>query len=637
MDRNTTIAFVLIGAILIVWLYMNSPTPPPQQPGKSADTTIVERDSSNPNKIKNEVVQKTSEEKEKKEIKPADETKDNAGRYGKYFVYSEEKNDRIITIENDLVILELSARGANIRKYYLKKFNNWYYNNKNEDNGNNFYKSQVQLINFSKGNALDIAFVSSDGKAINTKNLDFKASGIKNKYQLSKTDSITLIFTNRVDGTSSLKKIFTFYGNKYNVNTRIDLIGMNNLISNNAYDLLWSNGIRFVEGNSVDEATSANASVFYGGEQVIIDASTAGEKEQKEFNGRVDWIGVRNKYFAAIIAPEDPANVEGAYIEGTHEAIPPDGVKEFYDIRINVPFKNTSFESSEFTVYIGPVDYDILRTYGNNLEAIVDFGSFFGLKFIVRPIAEYLLLPLFNFLHNFIPNYGFVIVVFSFIIKIVLYPLTKQSFQSMKKMQLLQPKIAEMKEKYGDDKEKVSKETMKLYSTYGVNPAGGCLPMILQMPIFIALWGLFNTAIELRQQPFIFWIHDLSKPDIILGLPMKLPIFGISEISGLALLMGITTFFQQKMSVKDPNQKALVYVMPIMLTLMFMSFPSGLNLYYFLFNLLSIAQQYYINHSGGDQELVPVKNPNKKKGFMAKMMEAAEQKQKAQQKQRGKK
>ena len=198
----------------------------------------------------------------------------------------------------------------------------------------------------------------------------------------------------------------------------------------------------------------------------------------------------------------------------------------------------------------------------------------------------------------------------------------------MKKMQILQPKIAEIKEKYADDKEKVSKETMKLYSTYGVNPAGGCLPLVLQMPIFIALWGLFKTAIELRQQPFVWWINDLSSPDIILNLSFKLPLFGISEISGLAILMGVTTFFQQKMSVKDPNQKALVYVMPVMLTLMFMSFPSGLNLYYFLFNLFSIVQQYYINHSGGEEELVPVNKPNKKKGFMSRLMEAAEQKQK---------
>ena len=147
-------------------------------------------------------------------------------------------------------------------------------------------------------------------------------------------------------------------------------------------------------------------------------------------------------------------------------------------------------KNSHFILYIGPVDYDILKNIRKNLEAIVDFGSFFGLKFIVRPIAEYVLLPLFNFLHSFIPNYGFVIIVFSLIIKIVLYPLTKQSMQSMKKMQLLQPKITEIKEKFKDDPQKMNKETMKLYSTYGINPAGGCLPLLLQMPIFVALWGL---------------------------------------------------------------------------------------------------------------------------------------------------
>jgi len=212
----------------------------------------------------------------------------------------------------------------------------------------------------------------------------------------------------------------------------------------------------------------------------------------------------------------------------------------------------------------------------------------------------------------------------------VVYPLTKKSYQSMKKMSLLQPKIAEIKEKHKDDQQKISKETMKLYQTYGINPAGGCFPMLLQMPIFVALWGMFQTALELRQQPFILWIKDLSQPDIIYDLGFKLPMVGIQEISGLAILMGVTTFIQQKMTMKDPKQQALVYIMPIFLTILFMTFPSGLNLYYFLFNLLSIAQQQYINHQHSGMELVPVKNPKKKRGFMSKLMDAAEQQKKAQ-------
>ncbi|MGE5498817.1 MAG: membrane protein insertase YidC, partial [Syntrophothermus sp.] len=187
----------------------------------------------------------------------------------------------------------------------------------------------------------------------------------------------------------------------------------------------------------------------------------------------------------------------------------------------------------------------------------------------------------------------------------------------------------------------VNKETMKLYSTYGINPAGGCLPMVLQMPILVALWGLFNVAVELRHQPFMFWINNLSSPDVIFTLPFHIPLFGISQVSGLALLLGITMFLQQKMTVTDPSQKALVYMMPVMFTLMFMGFPSGLNLYYFMFNLFSILQQYWINNYSKSEPLVAVANPKKGSGFMQRMMEAAEksasQQKAAQQQSKGKK
>ena len=618
MDRQTVIAFVLIGAILIIWLFLNSPKPPVTPSPNQIDTTHVTRA---------DTIPKPVAKKQIKEI-PKPVAKDTAVTLGKYFQMSNEK-ERIITINNDLVTLELSTNGANIRKCYLKKYKNWYSSNSDSVN----YNTMVQLINYSLSNAYDIAFVTSDGKAINTGELQFDTNAKKARYNLSGTDSLTLEFTTRAGSKGQIKKIYTFYGNKYNFISNIQLIGMNNIIGNNAYDVVWNSGIRSVEKNSVDEANSSDASVYYGGEQVIVDAKSK-EPEEKEFNGRIDWLNVRNKYFTAIIAPKNPNGVDGAYIRGTREEERADGVKEIYSGRLIIPFRNTDFESNTFNIYIGPVDYDILKEYGDNFEAIVNFGSIFGITFLVRPIAEYVLLPLFTFLHSFIPNYGFVIIVFSIIIKVVLYPLTKQSMQSMKKMQMLQPKITEIKEKYKDDAQKMNKETMKLYSTYGVNPAGGCLPLLLQMPIFIALWGLFRVAIELRQKPFIFWITDLSRPDIIYHMSFKLPIFGIDQLSGLALLMGVTTFFQQKMSMKDPKQQALVYVMPIMLTILFMSFPSGLNLYYFMFNVLSIAQQYYINHKHDGMVLEPVKNPKKQKGFMSRLLEAAEQNAKQQQQKR---
>ncbi|MCX8009958.1 MAG: membrane protein insertase YidC, partial [Ignavibacteria bacterium] len=276
-----------------------------------------------------------------------------------------------------------------------------------------------------------------------------------------------------------------------------------------------------------------------------------------------------------------------------------------------------------YLVYLCPIEYDILKEYYSTLESMVDFGSFFGLKFLVRPIAEYLLLPLLKFLHSFISNYGLVIIVFSLIIKIALHPLTRQSMRSMKKMQLLQPKMTELKEKFKDNPQKMNQEVMKLYKTYGINPAGGCLPLLLQMPILIALYGLFRATIDLRHESFMLWITDLSTPDVIATLPFRLPLLGINQISGLALLLGITMFLQQKMSVTDPRQKAMIYIMPIMFTLLFAGFPSGLNLYYFMFNIFSIAQQWWMNKYGKQIELVPVKQSNKK-GFMQRLLEQAE-------------
>ena len=630
MDKKTVLAFILIGGLLIIWMYVNAPEPQKQIPQKQIDSTqTADTSAKTLTQGKESITKKIV--KLPREENPQKETGDSL-EYGKYFSLPS-KPEKIITVENNLVKMEFSTHGGNIKKYYLKKFHNWY-SAEVEDDTSNFYQTHVQLINSSEGGSYDLSFVSSDGKAINTANLDFDVKLSEQKYKIGGNDSLTITFTLNLGENKYIRKTYIFYGDKYSLTSEIELKGMNNIISNNTYDLVWNNGIRFVEYNSVDEASYSDASVYYGGEQVTVDASHPNEKEEKTFNGRIDWLGIRNKYFAVIIAPQNPSNIGGAYIDGNRKEIANQGVVEKYDAQLFIPFNNTDFEKNRFTLYLGPVDYGILKEYGNNLSAIVDFGSFFGLKFLVRPIAIYILLPLFNFLHLFIPNYGVVIVVFSLIIKFVLYPLTKTSYQSMKKMQLLQPKIAELKEKHKDDPQKVNKETMKLYSTYGVNPAGGCLPLLLQMPIFIALWGLLKIAIDLRQQPFFWWIKDLSQPDVIYNLPFKLPIFGIDQLSGLALLMGVTTFVQQKMSVKDPKQQSLVYIMPVFLTIMFMSFPSGLNLYYFMFNVFSIAQQYYINHKHDGMVLQPVKNPKKSKGFMQKLMETAEQNSKVQQQRR---
>jgi YidC/Oxa1 family membrane protein insertase len=242
-----------------------------------------------------------------------------------------------------------------------------------------------------------------------------------------------------------------------------------------------------------------------------------------------------------------------------------------------------------------------------------------GAAWIIRPISEYVMIPLFQFLHLFIPNFGIVIIVFSLIIKVGLHPLTRTSMKGMRRMQALTPMMNEVKEKYKDDPQKMNTAVMQLYKDYGVNPAAGCLPLLLQMPILFALYSVFRSSIELRQASFVGWITDLSIPDSIATLPFKIPLVGLDQVSGLAIIMGVTMFIQQKQTVTDPRQKAMVWMMPIMMTLLFSSLPSGLNLYYLTFNILSIGQQYWFNAQHKDEPLRKVEPKKGGGGWMAKI------------------
>lgn len=608
MDKQSIAAFVLIGIILTVWMYFNAPAPIQPQQVPQKDSVKIENKISENSKQSNvqTAINKTSD-------------KDSL------FSNNNSAEESIITVETDLIRAEFTNKGARLKKYFLKHFKTWYHDDFPDGP---YYKNEVQLINQENGGELNAVFVTKQGKLVKTAELIFNTRSDNYEYKITGTDSLVITYEFVTADSNIIRRNFVLYGNNYRTKIENEFVNMNTEMSGFNYDFQWEKGINFVEKNSVDEASYSNASAFSGGEQLIINSSSEDEKEKKEFNGQVDWLGMKTKYFGIIISPENEITEGGVFIEGETKNKGTLGPREYYKVGYRVPLQNKSIQKDVFYLYIGPLDYDILKAYNENYEAIYDFGNFMGMSFIIRPISEYFLLPLFKFLHNFIPNYGFVIILFSLIIKVLLYPLTRKSMQSMKKMQLLQPKIAELKEKFKDDQQKISVETMNLYSKYGINPAGGCLPMLLQMPILVALWSLFNLAIELRNQPFIWWIDNLAAPDIILRLPTGIPL--ISHISGLAVLMGITMFIQQKMTMKDPTQKALVYMMPIMMTIMFMSLPSGVNLYYFMFNLFSIIQQYYVNHSKNDVELVPVDKP-KKNGFMQRMMDAAAEQQKAQQ------
>ncbi|HEX9614345.1 MAG TPA: membrane protein insertase YidC, partial [Bacteroidota bacterium] len=402
-----------------------------------------------------------------------------------------------------------------------------------------------------------------------------------------------------------LVKIYRFRNGSYDFDVEVIFSGLSEVIANYKYEMAWESGLRYAERNSVDESSFAAGHLYAAGEHIEIDASSVGEKVQGDHQGKVEWVATNTKYFALALLPRS-SETNAAYLSGTRRATADNGVFEEYELIVEMPFKGGREEKSDFTVFLGPADYDMLSSYDVGLENVI----YLGWSWIVRPISVYLMLPVFMFLHNFIANWGIILIIFAIIIKVALYPLTKSSMNSMRKMQALQPKMEEIREKYKEEPQKMNAQIMNLYREYGVNPAGGCLPLLLQFPILIALYNVFRSAIELRQANFVWWIEDLSIPDKLFTLPFTIPLFGVQEVSGLALFMGITTFIQQKMTVKDPRQKAMVWMMPVMMTLLFNSFPSGLNLYYFVFNLLSIAQQMYINKQ---HEGEPIRKPDPKR------------------------
>lgn len=614
MDKKSVIGFIVIGIILLAWLTWTSKMQKPTVQNKIDSSKVNASDTLNKStQLKDSLKVSVKESTDTTKVDTLLNT------FGKTFhksnIYSANIPEKIIMLETKKAYMEFTNYGGTIRKFVMRDFKAW--------NGDT-----LQLIDWRKGKELNLLFTSKDGKSVNTKDLVFDSyytdwqrieieqnKDFKLKYVLSLPD----------DSTAKIIKTYTFYPDKYEFDVDYELINSKQFISGSQYQVVWGSALNLSEYYSSEEATFSEAYAYMGGELSTFTAKKFSneykESEDKDnLNGSTEYVSTRNKYFGVFIIPLSRTG-DGAYLTGYKEHLKDEGLKNNYSMAVKMDIKNENVDKTSFQILISPIDYNLLKSYNKNLEKTMRFS----LDFIVRPIAQYFIIPFFTFLHKFIPNYGVVIIIFAFVLKLLLNPLTKTQMKSMKKMSQLNPKMTAIREKYKDDPQKMNKMIMNLYKEEKINPAGGCLPMILQLPILYALFGVFRSTIELRQASFIWWIHDLSMPDVIFKLPTKIPIFGIDTISGLATLMGITMFIQQKMTVTDPKQKAMVYIMPVMLTLLFFSFPAGLNLYYFVFNLLSIIQQYYNTKIKKDEPVKEAKEKEKKLTFMEKLQKRGEE------------
>lgn len=482
--------------------------------------------------------------------------------------------EKTVVVETRRAVYTLSSRGGNLTQVLLKNYVK-------------YDSTQVSLISapdssdWSAYGALTLGY-SDSLPAFNVLNFKVDSEDIR----LDEADSVgSVTFTYYDENGASIVKKYTFHDNEFVFDLEIDLEKPQELGMGQGVTVGWFAPLMSTERDIKQDKGKLGGFFSMGGDFDYFNDLKDG-KLNKTVTGPVDWVATRTKYFTAvIIADTSPAQeviVVGsdmALVDSTGESHPWTrfGAGMTYD-------RPPDSLSLDFTVYTGPLDYDRLKKMGKGLSSLVDMGWK-----VFRPFAI-AILWLFTSFHKIIPNYGFVIIVFSILMKLVFWPLSIKSAKSMHRMKEMQPRIQEIKEKFKDEPARIQQETMKVYKEFGVNPFSSCLPMLVQLPIFWALYSVLSNTIELRGADFIFWITDLSQPDpsgrfIPLGI-------GI-----LPIIMGISMFIQQKITITDPKQKAMVYFMPILFTFLFSRWASGLVLYWTMFNIMGIFEQLFVKRN----------------------------------------
>jgi YidC/Oxa1 family membrane protein insertase len=383
-------------------------------------------------------------------------------------------------------------------------------------------------------------------------------------------------------GVVIITKSVIFYGNSY-ISSHDFSIDNEGLDLSANIEIIWDGGLRPTEERVEEDVQYGSGIISQAGE--IDDIQVGGAEnivEREVYKGQTEWVAVRTKYFISALLVENP----GSYAVLSAENVSFGSRKQtpLYNAGIGFPY-DASFVSSR--IYLGPLDVDHVSGVGSGLDKTMNWG--FAL---IRPISKGVLWIL-KFMHKtFNLNYGIVLLIFAVLIRFVSGPLTKKSFESSQNMQKIQPELKKVQSKYKGDPQGLNRETMALYKKHKVNPLGGCLPLLLQMPLLWALFIVFRTTIEFRGAPFVFWINDLSKPDVVFNLPFSIPIYG-SGVAILPLLMGATLILTMRMTSAsmEKSQKPVMYFMNVFFVLLFNTFPSGLNLYYTAYNLLSFLQQ----------------------------------------------
>jgi YidC/Oxa1 family membrane protein insertase len=613
-DNNSLLGLLLMGAIMLLWLYIQQPP---------IEESIVETSSVDQSEyIDDEEIKNSDNPVDLKESLIANVNSESN------FNSDVLSDDTTINFENDLISIEINNKGGFISSLYLKGFNN-------------HLEKPIYLIN-GENSVFNLNFKTLNNKSVNTKNQYFTSSEYNND------GNKVIVMKLMVSENQFLEYKYIIKPDDYMIDFSISSKGLSNVINTqDDYDLTWD--YKSLRNSKSIEYENRYSRLTYEYETDKVDKlGQTGDDE--ETISDLNWFSYRQHFFSAILLSSKPLyDVKLSQINMVIDQDVDTTYTKNYIANFPLKYNNNEFDE-KFNLYFGPTDSKILSSYDKNIESSIPFGwGIFGY------INKSIFIPLFSFLSSHFP-YGIAIIIMTILVRLVLSPVLYKSYLSQAKMKILKPEIAEISLKYKDNAMKKQQETMALYNKAGANPMSGCIPALIQIPVFYALFMFFPTAFDLRRKSFL-WADDLSSYDNILDLPFRIPLYG-DHVSLFPILAGIAIFFYMKMTTgqnmasQQPAQegmpdmakmmKIMIYASPIFLAVFFNNYASGLSLYYFISNLITIAIMLVIKHYILDEEKIhaqiqvnkakPQKKPNRFQKKMKELMDEAEKQKKSQKK-----
>jgi len=595
MDKNQVIGITML--VLMFWVYVEffSPElPPPEEVLSEQPATKEQSGSTSPAEVIKPI-----------QLSDSEIEAQNAAQFGA-FAQAASGEEKDIIIENNALRVTFSTLGGSLSEILLKDHKTY---------------TGEPLILSNKSNLKISKLISSQGKIIDLSNLYFSSSS--RSVQVVVGDTTQVIFKLEFDSYRYVEQVYTIGGTGFEIGYKLNFVGLDNLVDNQDLRLVWLNHAKRLEADLTDARARTMVQYYTLGEDLSDLSSTNPDVLSDVSNEGIKWASLKQKFFtSAIIADNGFRSGEfSTYYNPLDSAI----VREA-TLTLTYPIGDLKSGEGNFSFFFGPNNYQVLKKVTDGFAENVDLGwKMFAF------INQFLVVPLFNWLENYISNYGIIIMILVIIIKIILFPLSYKAYMSMAKTKVFKPELDEIKAKYPDDAQKAQAEQMSMYQKAGINPLSGCIPMVLQMPILLALFNFFPNSVELRQKSFL-WAHDLSTYDSILDLPFNIPMYG-DHISLFTILMTASTVLytwsnSQMTTVQGP-MKTMQYMMPVMFMVFLNSYSSGLTFYYFVANIVTFGQQAVIRRFVDEDKIRKVIEENKKKNtnkkaspFMSRIQDA---------------